>query len=52
MVHIRPNNVIPEMVKKLHNMILDRRRLKVHELASMVGILKSAVHRILSENLG
>ena len=39
------------MVKKIHKMVLDERRLKVRELADMVGISKSAVHRILTENL-
>ena len=39
------------MVKKIHKMVLDDRRLKVLELADMVGISKSAVHRILTENL-
>ena len=32
-------------------MVLDDRRLKVRELADMVGISKSAVYRILTENL-
>ena len=30
-----------EMVKKIHKMVLDDRRLKVRELADMVGISKS-----------
>jgi histone-lysine N-methyltransferase SETMAR len=48
----RPNEVTtPEMVTKIHKMVLDDRRLKVRELADMVGISKSAVHRILTENL-
>lgn len=48
----RPNEVTsPEMVKKIHKIVLDDRRLKVRELADMVGISKSAVHRILTENL-
>ncbi|EFN77796.1 hypothetical protein EAI_17364, partial [Harpegnathos saltator] len=48
----RPNEVTtPEMVKKIHKMVLEDRRLKVRELADMVGISKSAVHRILTENL-
>jgi histone-lysine N-methyltransferase SETMAR len=41
----------PEMVKKFHKMVLDDRRLKVRELADMAGISKSAIHRILTENL-
>ena len=40
-----------EMVKKIHNMVLDDYRLKVRELSNMVGISKSVVHRILTENL-
>ena len=32
-------------------MALDDRRLKVRELADIVGILRSTVHRILTENL-
>ena len=48
----RPNEVtMPEMVKKIHKMVLDDRQLKVRELADMVDISKSAVHRILTENL-
>ena len=48
----RPNEVTTsEMVKKIHKAVLDDRRLKVRELADMVGISKSAVHRILTENL-
>ena len=48
----RPNEVTtPEMVKKILKMILDDRRLKVRELADMIGISKSAIHRILTENL-
>ena len=36
---------------KIHKFVLDDRRLKVRELADMVGISKSAIHRILTENL-
>ena len=39
------------MMKKIHKMVLDDRRLKVRELADIVGISESAVHRILTENL-
>ena len=38
------------MVKKIHKMVLDDHRLKVRELAEMVGISKTAIHRILTEN--
>ena len=39
------------MVQEIHEMVLKQRRLKVHELADMVGISKGAVHCILTENL-
>ena len=39
------------MVRKFPKMVLADCRLKVRELADMVGISKSAVHRILTENL-
>ena len=39
-----------EMVKKINKIVLDDRRLKVRKLADMVGISKSAVHRILTFN--
>ncbi|XP_023218736.1 uncharacterized protein LOC111620945 [Centruroides sculpturatus] len=42
---------MPEMVEKIHKMVLDDSQLKVQELADMVGISKSAVHHILTENL-
>ena len=38
------------MVKKIHEILLNDRRLKVRELANMVGISKSAVHRIWTKN--
>ncbi|GFW85489.1 mariner transposase [Trichonephila clavipes] len=48
----RPNEVTTlEIVKKIHKAVLDDRRLKVCGLADIVGISKSAVHHILSENL-
>ena len=37
-----------KVVKKIHKMVLDDRRLKVRELADMVGISKRPVHRILT----
>ena len=47
----QPNDVTTTgMVKKIHKMLLDDRRIKVRELADMVDIPKSAVHRILTEN--
>ena len=48
----RPNEVTTtEIVKKIHKMVLDNRQLKVRELADMLTISKSAVNRILTENL-
>ena len=48
----RPNEVTTtEMVKKIHKMVLHDRRLKVRELADMVSISRSDLHRILAENL-
>lgn len=48
----RPNKLTtPEILKKIHKMVLNDQRLKVCELTDMVGISKSAVHRILTENL-
>ena len=48
----RPNEMTTtEMVKKIHKMVLDNRRLKLRELADMVSISKSAINRILTENL-
>ena len=41
-----------EMVKKIHKMVLDDSRIEVHKLVDMVGIQKSDVHHILTENLG
>ncbi|GFW84925.1 hypothetical protein TNCV_682131 [Trichonephila clavipes] len=38
------------MVKKIHKAVREDRRLKVLELADIVGFLKNAIHRILSEN--
>ena len=40
-----------EMAKKTHKMVLNDCRIKVRELENMVGISKSAVHRVLTENL-
>ncbi|KAJ3662521.1 hypothetical protein Zmor_006866 [Zophobas morio] len=49
----RPNDVTTRgMVKKIHKRVVDDRPLKVREIADMLGISKSGVHRILTENLG
>ncbi|GBP33923.1 Putative uncharacterized protein FLJ37770 [Eumeta japonica] len=48
----RPKEVItPEIVDKIHEMILDDRRMKVRELAHAVGISSERVHHILHEYL-
>ena len=48
----RPNEVTTtKAVKTIDKVVLDDRRLKVYEVADMVVISKSAVHRILTENL-
>ena len=48
----RPNEVtMTEIVKKILKMVLDDRRLKVRVLAQLVGISKSAIYCILTENL-
>ena len=39
-----------EIIKKIRKMVLDERRLKVCDLVDMVGISKSAVYGILTEN--
>ena len=49
----RPNEVTTrEMVKQYGKKVLDDRPLKVLELADMIGILKRAVHRILTKSWG
>ena len=48
----RPNEVTTtEMVKKIDKIVLDGCRLKVRELADMVGISKLAAYCILTKNL-
>ena len=37
----------PEIVDKIHDMVMDDRRVKVHEIASAVGISSERVHYIL-----
>ncbi|GBP18735.1 Putative uncharacterized protein FLJ37770 [Eumeta japonica] len=47
-----PKEVItPEIVDKIHERILDDRRMKVRELAHAVGISNERVHHILHEYL-
>lgn len=40
---------MPETVKTMYKMVLNDRRIKVCDLANMVDITKSAVHRILTK---
>ncbi|XP_025154465.1 uncharacterized protein LOC112588509 [Harpegnathos saltator] len=48
----RPKEVVtPEIVDKIHGMILDDRRMKVREVAEAVGISTEQVHHILHEYL-
>ena len=48
----RPKEVItPDIVDKIHGMILDDRRMKVCEVAEAVGISTERVHHILHEYL-
>ncbi|XP_025161796.1 histone-lysine N-methyltransferase SETMAR-like [Harpegnathos saltator] len=48
----RPKEVVtPEIVDKIHGMILDDRRMKVREVAEAVGISTERVHHILHEYL-
>lgn len=48
----RPKEVVtPEIVDKIHGMILDDRRMKVREVAETVGISTERVHHILHEYL-
>jgi histone-lysine N-methyltransferase SETMAR len=42
----------PEMINKIHDMVLADRRLKVREIAEAVGISNDRVHNILHEHLG
>lgn len=42
----------PEIIEKVHTMVLDDRRIKVRELAEAVGISEERVRKILHEELG
>lgn len=49
----RPNEaVIPENIKKIHKLVMNDRKLKVHELADIVKISDGSVFTILHEHLG
>jgi hypothetical protein len=41
----------PEIVDKIHDMVMDDRRVKVREIASAVGISSERVHNILQQHL-
>jgi hypothetical protein len=41
----------PEIVDKIHDMVMDDRRAKVREIASAVGISSERVHNILHQYL-
>ena len=41
----------PEIVDKIHDMVMDDRRLKVREIASALGISSEWVHNILYQHL-
>ncbi|XP_014487254.1 PREDICTED: uncharacterized protein LOC106751024, partial [Dinoponera quadriceps] len=42
----------PETIEKVHNIVLDDRRVKVCEIAEAVGISEERVRNILQEELG
>ena len=49
----RPNDVTTSgMVQKIHKRVLDDLPRKVREIADMLGISKTGVHRIFTENFG
>jgi hypothetical protein len=41
----------PEIVDKIHDMVMDYRRVKVREIASAVGFSSERVHNILHQHL-
>uniref|UniRef100_T1H985 Diacylglycerol lipase-alpha n=1 Tax=Rhodnius prolixus TaxID=13249 RepID=T1H985_RHOPR len=41
----------PEIIDKIHDMVMDDRRVKVREIASAVGISNERVHNILHQHL-
>lgn len=42
----------PQMIQKVHNIVMEDRRLKLREIAETVGISKEGVGNILHEELG
>ena len=48
----RPKTVTtPEIIAKVHDMVLDDRRVKVREICNAIGISNDRVHFILQEEL-
>ncbi|KAF7277767.1 hypothetical protein GWI33_009188 [Rhynchophorus ferrugineus] len=49
----RPKEVLTdEIIKKIHKMILNDRKLKLNEIANTLKILTERVHHIIHEYLG
>ena len=47
----RPKSATSEIIEQVHNMVLDNRQMKVHEIAETIGISKERVGYILHEEL-
>jgi hypothetical protein len=45
-----PVEATTEIIDKIHDMVMDDRRVKVHEIASAVGISSEWVHNILHQH--
>ena len=43
--------IAPEMIEKIHRIVMEDRRIKVREIAEIVGISVRVVHNILHEKL-
>lgn len=42
----------PEIIEKIHHIVMEDRRIKMHDIAEIVGISVDRVHNILHEKLG
>ncbi len=42
----------PEMIKKIHKVVLEDRRIRAREIAEAIGVSSEQVHNILHEDLG
>jgi hypothetical protein len=53
MVHVKDvqRATTPEIIEKVHDMVLDDRRMKVREISETIGISKERVRYILHEEL-